>query len=295
MSEDQKQDSTSPSPLHLKSFLENVPPGSLEHVQISSPRMVLHNGRRFAEVAMPDISLYCESDPCGGMRTFALVGSKQYLPGVDERSESSFWTFSCRNCQKTEKTFALEITCLDVDAGSYAIRKYGEVPAFGPPLSNRLLELAGRDRDYLFKGRRCENQGLGIAAFAYYRRVLDARRDRLFAEILRVCRVLDVDAAVIVDLEATRAERQFTKAVEKIKHALPDALLVNGHNPLTLLYDALSEGLHTGTDQECLELATTIRLILSELLERLSQALKEDVELAKAVNTLVERKNRAKK
>jgi hypothetical protein len=35
-------------------------------------------------------------------------------------------------------------------------------------------------------GRRAENQGMGIGAFAYYRRVVENQKNRIIAEIKRV-------------------------------------------------------------------------------------------------------------
>jgi hypothetical protein len=73
--------------------------------------------------------------------------------------------------------------------------------------------------------------------------------------------------------------------------AIPEAILIDRHNPLTLLHSALSEGLHAQTDEECLELATSIRVVLTELADRISVALKEEAELKTAVNRLLNRKS----
>jgi hypothetical protein len=42
------------------------------------------------------------------------------------------------------------------------------------------------------------------------------------------------------------------------------------------------------TDEQCLELATSIRLVLSELAERIANMLKEKAELSKAVGRLLQ-------
>ena len=47
------------------------------------------------------------------------------------------------------------------------------------------MKLVGPDRDDFLKGRRCENQGLGVGAFIYYRRVVENQKNR----ILGVCRI----------------------------------------------------------------------------------------------------------
>jgi hypothetical protein len=77
------------------------------------------------------------------------------------------------------------------------------------------------------------------------------------------------------------------KAVDAVKAALPAVLLIKGHNPLTLLHRALSEGLHAQTDKQCLELATSIRVVLTELAECITQVLKDEAELKQAGTRLL--------
>lgn len=155
----------------------------------------------------------------------------------------------------------------------------------GPNTPARLIKLVGPDRELFLQGRRCENQGLGIGAFVYYRRVLENQKNRILSEILKVATRLGASGAAIAELEAALKEDQFSKALDGVKHGIPQTLLINGQNPLLLLHDALSDGVHGRTDAECLELATSVRVILVELADRLSQALKDEVE----INTALER------
>jgi hypothetical protein len=76
-------------------------------------------------------------------------------------------------------------------------------------------------------------------------------------------------------------------SITSVKDAVPQALLINGRNPLSLLHSALSVGLHDKADEECLELAHGIRVVLVELAERLGQALKDEAELNSAVSRLL--------
>lgn len=50
-------------------------------------------------------------------------------------------------------------------------------------------------------------------------------------------------------------------------------------NPLTLLHQPLSEGLHDLTDEECLQQAADIRIVLTALLENIADVLKGEEEL----------------
>jgi hypothetical protein len=201
--------------------------------------------------------------------------------------------YACKNCGKTLKEYSLWIKLIGAEKGE--IYKFGELPPFGPPIPPRLVSLIGPDKDLFLKGLRTESQGLGIAAFAYYRRVVENQKNRIFDEIIRVSRKLNASQEFLKDLEDAQREIQFSKAIEAIKHAIPEFLLINGHNPLNLLHSALSEGLHELPDEDCLEFATSIRVVMTELAERLSQALKDETELDQAVSKLMKKKQRPSK
>lgn len=262
-----------------REFLERTPPGVKVHVTDLIKQDRLGNAR----VATPEIELHCET--CGGPRYFfsAEGGVEPDRNGTDD-----FLQYRCRNCRKSFKTFA--VTCMyDTEANMWIESKYGEAPAFGPPTPARAITLIGPDREQFLKGRRCENQGLGVGAFVYYRRVVENQKNRIFDEILRVSQHLSADPALTAEIEAAKKEVQFTKAVDTIRHALPQSLLINGHNPLTLLYSALSSGVHELSDEQCLELATSVRVVLIEFSERLGLAMKDEAELNEAVSKLASR------
>lgn len=232
---------------------------------------------------VPLVQLHCDSDDCQGVRYFAHTG----IHAIKRESTTEhFVEFICRHCRKTKKTYAVTVLP-DEEGDNGYLFKFGEEPPFGPPTPAKVISLIGGERDYFLKGRRCENQGLGIAAFAYYRRVVENQKGRILAEVHRVAARLGAAEEVLSELVAAQAEVQFSKAIESIKHAIPQILLINGHNPLMLLHSALSEGLHATTDDECLQLATSIRIVLTELVDRMNVALKDEAELTGAVNHLM--------
>ena len=163
--------------------------------------------------------------------------------------------------------------------------KFGE----GPPRNTR-AEREKKGRELFLQGRRSETRGLGIGAFAYYRRVVENQKGRIIQEIGKVASRLGAKADALKRFEDAARETQFSKAIEEVKAGFPDVLLIEGRNPLTLLHAALSEGLHENTDEQNLELARDIRLVLTELADRISQALKEESELKNAVSRLMNRK-----
>lgn len=266
-------------------FLETTPPGK----PVPIAELLFHkeaDPRTMIEVKPPVLQLHCATETCRGIRFFDPQIGKSAISSYQQADV--IWTYECRNCKewKTRKTFALRLAA---QGGGKAVlaTKFGEMPLFGPPIPAGVITIIGGEREYFLKGYRAENQALGIAAFAYYRRVVENQKKRIIEEITRVAETLNAGQDVIEDLKRAREETQFTKAVGAIRHGIPEVLLIKGHNPLTLLHSALSEGLHAQTDEECLEIATSIRIVLTELVERMSIALKEEQGLNAAVTRLL--------
>lgn len=266
----------------VKSFLEEVPPGKTESIRGLGRRSV--GGSVNWAMQITAIQLHCNHAECQGIRFFESSEAKYLRPN---ETREFFITFVCRNCKRSKKTYALWAN-LNEDEINGTLLKLGETPPFGAPTPARVITIVGAEREYFLKGRRAENQGLGIAAFAYYRRVVENQKARIIGEIIRVAQKLGASKEVIDDLQAARVESRFTSAVEAIKHGVPESLLIDGHNPLILLHTALSEGLHEQTDDRCLELATSIRVVLTELVDRIGNALKEEQELSTAVSRLLQ-------
>jgi hypothetical protein len=272
-----------PAGIGFSDFLERIPPGSWVDVANLTARYE-HRGPCIRE---DDIRVYCGDPHCLGDRNFESQFGTMSL----EANASVFKNLSyrCRDCRSFTKAFSLWIRS-DAKAGNASICKLGEHPSFGPPLTPRILKLLESDKDELRKGYDSERQGLGVGAFSYYRRVVENQKKRIIEQIIRVAKIVNAGNDVIADLEKARDESQFSKSIDEIKHGIPQTLLVDGHDPLMLLHDALSDGMHARTDAECLELASGIRIVLTDLADRIDQALKDDKELKGAIGRLLKRK-----
>jgi hypothetical protein len=218
-------------------------------------------------------------DLCKGMRFFEPETSQLWLD-----TPLQFLNFTCKNCGKRKKVYAVHVFA----AVGCRLFKLGELPPFGAPTPARLASLIGPDLENFLKGRRSENEGLGIGAFAYYRRIVEDQKDRIFDELIRACKKVNAPADIIQDLERAKGEVQFTKAVESMKHGLPKSLLIDEqHNPLALLHSALSEAIHEHIDEECLKFAKDIRVVLADMVERVAEVMKDSAELDGAVTRLM--------
>ena len=270
----------------MPTFLESSPPSRIVNVLDVVTSYTVDNISQ--KLATPDIQLFCENKKCDGLRTFRTSYRTEYISC--DKFTSLFIAYKCSNCLETEKTFSLAVKASGLRENSGQAYKFGEFPTFGPRTPSRLVSLIGPEKDIFFKGRQCESQGLGIGAFAYYRRVVENQKNRILDEIIKVAEKLSENLDTLNLLKNAKQEQQFSKAIESIKDALPQALLLNGQNPLTLLHSALSEGLHAREDEHCLELAQDIRVVLAALADNISQALKDEEELNLAIKRLNQKK-----
>jgi hypothetical protein len=278
--------STTSKLLTWADFLATVPPGQPRTVNL----LAQSNGDRNWYLATPEIKLFCDNPACDKETFFDPENDGGWTEY--DQFEEKFLSYRCRHCKSSSKLFAVLVNVNLKTSKTLRgeAEKIGEYPAFGPHVPTRINKLIGPDRDFFFKGRRAESQGMGIGAFGYYRRVVENQKNRIIDEILKVCERIGASPQVIKELGQAKTETQFNKAVQKIKKGIPEVLKIDGHNPLLLLHSALSEGLHAQSDEQCMELATSIRIVMTELAEKLDQALKEEAELKSAVSRLLKPK-----
>lgn len=264
-----------------------MPPGTARE---GVARMFESRPPSIGKLLSPEIILYCDSSICNGQRIFVgEIKGREVLVPWRGGGDHCFLLYTCRHCQITKKIFAVYVANAVPDGRGTAI-KIGESPPFGAPTPPRVISLIGPNRDLFLNGRRAENQGLGIGAFAYYRRVVENQKDHIFNEIIKIAKRIGAKEELLEELTSAKADFRFDRAIDTIKTGIPESLKVRGgHNPLTLLHSALSKGLHQESDTECLKFARSIRLILTDLAERIDLALKEQKDLNEAVALLLDK------
>jgi hypothetical protein len=196
-----------PKAISLKTFFEDVPPGSGSVVE-NALEIKAGFSPLCYQIRKVDLDLYCDTpEKCGGIRSFAKSADNEQIYRTSSRYQYSVHVrFTCRNCQTTVKLYSLLVNYKD---GVCGMIKLAEVPDFGPPTPAKVIKIVGPEKDYYLKGRRCENQGLGIAAFVYYRRVVENQKNRIIDEVIRVAKKINGPKEMLDSLEASKMETQF--------------------------------------------------------------------------------------
>ena len=261
----QEQVQTEVTDQTLSEFLQSTPPNQwryISNLSLSVTRNVgpyPSPGSPSTEINTPELELHCSDDSCNGVRffrctnVFSSAGTYFEQNTLKENNANYLYViYQCSNCQKTQKVYSLAVILFTGEQSYEMCCKLGEIPPYGPPVPPKLIKLIGPDRDIFLKGRNCENQGLGIGAFTYYRRVVENQKNRILKEIVKVSEKIRVSQDKIDTLHEAIKETQFSTAFKMAKDVMPESLLIDGHSPILLLHRALSRGVHELSDEECL-------------------------------------------
>lgn len=238
-------------------------------------------------LAAPITRLYC--DECRGTRNFS--GKWNYPETIDNSNFfTNFLQYTCKDCESGFQLFCLAIWP-DVNNLAGEVIKVGQLPEIYPEFPRSLEKMLGDDAELFKKGLKCERFGLGIAAHAYYRRIIENHFANLIQLILDVEKSTNPDSEHINALESALHEQSFSGAFDSIKEHIPASLKIGGHNPITALHRAFSIGIHELTDEDALASAHNARQILGALTERIREINKEDLETKKAMGALLRENN----
>jgi hypothetical protein len=197
-----------PEAITFAQFLESYPPAQMVAVSQLFVKKQYANGGLYWELGTPQLQLHCTEASCNGLRFFRY-NEGDISVSRDSDAPQRFLTYVCSNCRRSSKFYSLRAVRDNSDQSNGLSYKFGELPPYGPPTPARLIRLFEDERETFLKGRQCENHGLGIGAFVYYRRVVENQKNRILDEIIRVSEKIGAHAGMIETLQAAKNETQF--------------------------------------------------------------------------------------
>jgi len=270
----------------------SVPPESsfeefLVDTAIASPRRVMKGRKNIAytEIAWPsEIRAYCPTpETCEGLR-------RHVRENVDGFACYRFAVYKCADCAGNgEIAYGIEVLKFIPNSLAVDFQKTFQSPPFGTPIPSNFYSVIGEsNREHFLQARRSIARGLGVGAYAYYRRIIENEKLNLVSAVLKVARATSAPADQIATLEAAAKERQFSKSIGMLNDikAIPAVLLIDGDNPLALLHNELSAGIHELSDADCLSRAQHAETILFELARLMRLAITERKELKQALSAI---------
>jgi hypothetical protein len=162
---------------------------------------------QFGSVNFPtEIRVHCDHQSCGGARRHEKLSSAKYEPG---NTFYVFVTYVYTNCTTTGKVFRPEGGTIHTDRRCWPL--HDNLPGTHFRRTNFTTSLRSdrrRQPRAFLAVRRAIARGLGIGAYAYYRRIVENTKFALVDSVLDVAQATNASSEQIELLEKARSERQ---------------------------------------------------------------------------------------
>jgi len=202
-------------------------------------------------------------DNCGDVKTFKMECKKDSIVNRASWEYSINYIGTCMFCNAFKIEFIIN-SFADLkdenkpNEGKYFLRKIGQNPSFRlKPKKEVQNYLSSDDKENYSKALMCLSQGYGIGAFSYFRRIIENEIKRITKDV----------SNIDLPIEEERA----SKLIDESSEHLPHSLRGLGQNPLKILWQQLSIGIHSLTEEQCIEKAVEINEILSFTIQKMNE------------------------
>jgi hypothetical protein len=245
----------------IKLFLETAPLYSWH--EFKKPRVNRNS------LWINEIDAYC--DICEQSRPFQYLGARGGGAGLHTlsglKSGTSYFKFSCVSCRRAHREYLVEQV---LDEENIRLQKYGELPRSKLARNKFLQKFLKEDLDNYEKAVICLSHEYGVAAFAYFRRVVENNINQLLDLVQQDAQSSAIDQPTLNALAELRKDTPMSDKIKIANLALPSHLKPDGLNPLGRLYQVLSEGVHSLSEAECLVKAKAMSECLTFLVSELA-------------------------
>lgn len=245
---------------NIKEFLENDP---------LYVRQEFEKPANLIDLRISEIDAFCEK--CEQSRPFQdfRATSAGPAPGATIQyleTGTSHLEFTCVSCRKSRREYHVEQI---VDGETIRLQKYGELPKKRLERNPVLQRFLKDDLENYENAIICLSNGYGVAAFAYFRRVVENNINKLLDLVLEDAQSSSANTG-LTELAKLRKNSTISDKIKIANHALPEHLNPSGQNPLGRLYKILSEGVHEFSEEECLNKAKATSECLAYLVSELT-------------------------
>jgi hypothetical protein len=175
--------------------------------------------------------------------------------------------YRCLDCEKEEVRFFLQ---RDLKQSSQ-IMKIGQYPPPSVDIPKALEKGLADSVEHYRKGLICFNQGYGIAATAYFRRVVEERTNDLIDVVAELALANGAEPKDVEPILAAESKRTYDKRLEVASQMIPASLRPGGVNPLGRLHGLLSHALHVQSEGDALSTAEEMRDIIDYVFENMQE------------------------
>jgi len=238
---------------------------------------------------LPYVPIKMKCDDCKSDQTYNMQNTYQQganISNADIAGQVFSLRYQCMSCNKSIRDFFIKI-----DEQLAYVVKIGQNPAWEIVGDKTIESMLGNHADYYRRGLIFESQDYGIAAFAYYGRIVEEIIDQLLNQIVELVESRD-RPMYMAALEKAKRTKAAMEKIDLMKDLLPPILRPNQLNPLGLLHASLNEGLHAENEEECQVNAAEIRKILAFLTTQITASANAARAFDESMKTLLDKKTK---
>lgn len=172
------------------------------------------------------------------------------------------YLYRCHLCRQRSVQYLL----LKTDK---TVMKVGQSPAQSTSIPSTIQKRLGVSAIFYRRALTCRNEGFGLGAVAYFRRVVEDQTNELVDVVADSAQAMGMSENDVANIRAAKTQKIYEDKLKIAAQAMPSAMKPDGANPLQALFDLLSVGLHTQTEEECLQIADDVHEIFDYLFDRL--------------------------
>lgn len=202
----------------------------------------------------------------------------------------------CQQCQVHNSYFLVNIQsktyCSDFfntqskfyenSLSDFIISKKGVYPLQDLTLNKSVQKFLDRESSgWYYKANKCLNEGLAIGSFAYFRRIIEKELLHIVEFVKKVNPDKSDEVEKLIN-EYNNGGKKANILYDGIFKYLPASLQSLGDNPIKILYNKTSGGLHEYDEEHCTELSNSINKLLEFVIEKLYEE-REQVSIVKNI------------
>jgi hypothetical protein len=233
------------------------------------------------------IRLYCGHKECGYETLWEISEAE-----ICFRSEFIYRkSYTCRNCGKTTVNYCF--IWQELESNNIFI-KVGQYPELEERVPDTLKEAFDGDDLKLYKNAlRMRNFNLGVAAVAYMRRVIENRMNDMLEILHEAAITHNAPTELVARHKEMKEEKRFSVKVNYAGDLLPASLRPSGKpNPMAVLHELASDGLHAKSDEECVDIFDACRRTFEYVFGKLRVETEDAKIFVKEMSALTEKRTK---
>lgn len=251
------------------------------------------------------LSFHCEH--CGKETTWIRVQDDTYEAPVNTQGVGFHWVaYGCNLCGREHLVVMYRVLATSQKPVRGApiprsitvvtkVQKVGQHPPLTINIPRPLERNLGKDSATLYKRSLVNrNEGYGLGAVTYIRRVVEDKTEDLIEVVAQLAEAHNIGEDVVEKIRAAKEERTtYDKKLQIASTVIPASLIVDGVNPLAVLFDLVSTGLHDLTEEQCIAIADKTKNVFEFTFTHLRAEMEKRQDFVDTLKKLADEKKRA--